>query len=193
MHKFCKEIFANYLHTTRQKKFPHFYFFLIRLFKIFHFFCIFEIAWSRAFQKCILYHVLDIFFCKHFHYVTEFCNQNLNFCKFAIFFADFQSRASELSNDVFFVILRVDNFLKSWARKISVVITGVFFEFWHKLKISKPISIKPDGVNLWYFKLRILYLIEFIVWNIGLQTYWDKKNQGLWQKLSFFKLIRPKG
>ena len=26
MHKFCKEIFANFLQTTRQRKFAHFYY-----------------------------------------------------------------------------------------------------------------------------------------------------------------------
>ena len=47
---------------------------------------------------------LDNFFCKHFYYITGFCDKKLNFCKFAIFFADSKSRAQELSNDVSFVI-----------------------------------------------------------------------------------------
>jgi len=42
----------------------------------------------------------QIFFCKHFYYVTGFCDKKFNFCKFAILFADFKSRAQELSNDV---------------------------------------------------------------------------------------------
>ena len=29
-----------------------------------------------------------------------------------------------------------------------------------------PISFQPDSVNLWYFKLRLFCLTEFIVWNI---------------------------
>ena len=29
-----------------------------------------------------------------------------------------------------------------------------------------PISLQLDGVNRWYFKLRIFDLMEFIVWNI---------------------------
>ena len=33
----------------------------------------------------------------------------------------------------------------------------------HKLLI--PISLQPDSVKLWYFKLRLLDLTEFIVWN----------------------------
>ena len=28
------------------------------------------------------------------------------------------------------------------------------------------ISFQSDGVNLWYFKVRLSYLIEFIIWNI---------------------------
>ena len=56
-------------------------------------------AWSRAFQKCIIFHFLDNFFCKHFYYITEFCDK-----KFTNFFADSKSRAQELSDDVTFVI-----------------------------------------------------------------------------------------
>ena len=44
------------------------------------------------------------FFCKHFYYITGFCDKKFNFCKFAIFFSDSKSRAQELSNDVSFVI-----------------------------------------------------------------------------------------
>ena len=44
------------------------------------------------------------FFCKHFYYITEFCDEKLNFCKFANIFADSKIRAQELSNDVTFVI-----------------------------------------------------------------------------------------
>jgi len=61
-------------------------------------------AWSRAFQKCITYHFLDNFFCKHFYFITGFCDKKFNFCKFSNFFADSKSRAQELSNDVSFVI-----------------------------------------------------------------------------------------
>ena len=65
MHKFCKANFANYLQTTRQKKFAHFCFFLIThqvFLKFCKTFCIFEMAWSRVFQKCITYHFMDKFF-----------------------------------------------------------------------------------------------------------------------------------
>ena len=37
-------------------------------------------------------------------YITGFCDEKFNFCKFGIFFADSKSRAQELSNDVSFVI-----------------------------------------------------------------------------------------
>ena len=46
----------------------------------------------------------QIFFCKHFYYITGFCDKKFNFFKFANFFADSKSRAQELSNDVSFVI-----------------------------------------------------------------------------------------
>ena len=62
-------------------------------------------AWSRAFQKCIIFHFWDkFFFCKHFYYIIGFCDKKINFCKFANFFADSKSRAQELSNDVSFVL-----------------------------------------------------------------------------------------
>ena len=44
------------------------------------------------------------FVCKHFYYITGFCDKKFNFCKFANFFADSKSKAQELSNDVSFVI-----------------------------------------------------------------------------------------
>ena len=46
----------------------------------------------------------QIFFCKHFYYITGFCDKKFNFCKFANFLADSKSIAQELSNDVSFVI-----------------------------------------------------------------------------------------
>ena len=62
-------------------------------------------AWSRAFQKCIICHFLDkFFFRKHFYYKTGFCDKNSIFANLLFFFADSKSRAQELSNDVSFVI-----------------------------------------------------------------------------------------
>ena len=38
----------------------------------------------------------------------------------------------------------------------------------HKVKFSNPYrSLKPDGVNLWYFKPRLFDLTEFVVFNIS--------------------------
>ena len=61
-------------------------------------------AWSRAFQKCIIFHFLDKFLLAHFYYITGFWDKKFNFCKSENFFADSKSRAQELSNDVSFVI-----------------------------------------------------------------------------------------
>ena len=63
-------------------------------------------TWSRAFQKCIIYHFLDNFFLQTFllyKWNLDFAKkiQFLQICKF---FADSKSRAQELSNDVSFVI-----------------------------------------------------------------------------------------
>ena len=62
-------------------------------------------AWSRDFSKMYNFSFFgQILSCKHFYYITGFCDKKLNFCKFANFFADSTSRAQELSNDVSFVI-----------------------------------------------------------------------------------------
>ena len=50
----------------------------------------------------------------------------------------------------------------------------------------KPISLQPDDVNLWYFKLTIFDLIAFIAWNIKGLRHWvatilKLENQSLWQ------------
>ena len=59
----------------------------------------------KGFSKMYNYSFFgQIFFCKHFYYITGFCDKKFNFCKFANFFADSKSRAQELSNDVSFVI-----------------------------------------------------------------------------------------
>ena len=49
-----------------------------------------------------IFHFLNTFFRKHF--ITGFCDEKFNFCKFANFFSDSKSRAQELSIDVSFVI-----------------------------------------------------------------------------------------
>ena len=35
-----------------------------------------------------------------------------------------------------------------------------------------PISLQPNGVSLWYFKLTLFDLIAFIVWNIKDLRHW---------------------
>ena len=62
-------------------------------------------AWSRAFQKCIIFHFLDkFFFANFFYYITGFCDKNSIIANLQMFFADSKCRAQELSNDVSFVI-----------------------------------------------------------------------------------------
>ena len=57
----------------------------------------------------------------------------------------------------------------------------------------KPISLQPYDVNLWYFKLTLFHLSEFIVWNIKVLRHWvatilKLENQSLWQKLNSFSM-----
>jgi len=73
---FCKQPVKGNLHIFS------FSWLKIRLFKILQNFCIFEMALSRAFQKCIIFHFGQIFFCKHFYYITGFCDKKFNFFKF---------------------------------------------------------------------------------------------------------------
>ena len=62
-------------------------------------------AWSRAFQKCIICHFLDkFFFANTFTIKLDFAIKNSIFANLQIFFADSKSRAQELSNDVSFII-----------------------------------------------------------------------------------------
>ena len=46
----------------------------------------------------------QIFFCKHFYYITGFCDKKNSIFANLQFFADSKIRARELSNDVSFVI-----------------------------------------------------------------------------------------
>ncbi len=66
--------------------------------------------------------------------------------------------------------------------------------FCHKLKFSYSISLQPYGVHLWYFKLRLFGLTEFIVWNVKGPRHWVARilgleNQSLWQRLNSFKHV----
>ena len=54
------------------------------------------------------------------------------------------------------------------------------------------ISWRPDGANLWYFKLRLFDLTEFIVWNIKGLRHWVAKmalkNKNLLKKFISFRI-----
>ena len=106
MHKFCEKKLYIFCKQPVEGNLHIFSFswLKIRLFKTLQNFFIFEMAWSRAFQKWIIFHFLDNFFCKHFYYITGFCDKKFNFCKFAILFAYSKSKVQELSNNVSFVI-----------------------------------------------------------------------------------------
>ena len=108
-------------------------------------------AFSRAFQKCIIFHFLDnFFFCKHFYYKTGFCDKKFNFRKFANFFADSKSRVQELSNDVSFVIFGHQTWdLEGWGVKLTppsiswfsstpaeIGLINVGYRFYYRLLLS---------------------------------------------------------
>ena len=62
----------------------------------------------------------------------------------------------------------------------------------------KPISLQPYDENLWYFKLTLFDLTEFIVWNIKGLRNWiaiilKLENQSLWQKLNSFRGVKGVG
>ena len=63
-----------------------------------------EIREVKGFLKMYNFSFFGQIFCKHFYFITGFCDKKFNFCKFANFFTDSKSRAQELSNDVSFVI-----------------------------------------------------------------------------------------
>ena len=51
-----------------------------------------------------------------------------------------------------------------------------------------PKSFQPDGENIWYFKLGLFDLIEFIAWNIKGLKYWVAKIPELGKKkLGYFR------
>ena len=96
---FCKQPVKGNLHSFS------FSWLKIRLFKILQNFLHIWNGMVKGFSKMYNFSLFgQIFFCKHFYYITGFCDKNFNFCKFANVFADSKSRAQELSNDVSFVI-----------------------------------------------------------------------------------------
>jgi len=58
----------------------------------------------KAFSKMYNFSFFGQFlFCKHFYYITGFCDKKFNFCKFANFLADSKSRAQEFSKVTFVI------------------------------------------------------------------------------------------
>ena len=44
-----------------------------------------------------------------------------------------------------------------------------------------PVSLQPFDLNLWYFKLRLFDLTEFIIWNIYGLRHWVFRDIGIWK------------
>ena len=63
-----------------------------------------KMAWSRAFQKCIIYFFLNNFFFANIFTIKLDFAKKVQFLQICNFFSDSKSRAQELSNDVWFVI-----------------------------------------------------------------------------------------
>ena len=88
--------------------------------------------------------------------------------------------------------LKLEKRLPTVRLKISTSIWNWVFAT--NLNFLSPISLQPNGVNLWYFKLRLFDLPELKVWNIkgaGKQVakLWELENLSLWQKLNSFNKI----
>ena len=89
----------------------------------------------KGFSKMYTFFIFgQIFFRKHFYYITGFCDKKFHFCKFANFFADSKSRAQELSNDVSFVIVGH----KTWDFKYPRAGIGLKGVFAKTLPLSAP-------------------------------------------------------
>ena len=83
---FCKQPVKGNLHIFS------FSWLNIRLFKILQKLLHIWNDMVKGFSK--MYNFLffgQIYFCKHFYYITGFCDKKFNFCKFANFFADSKS------------------------------------------------------------------------------------------------------
>ena len=73
----------------------------------------------KGFSKMYILSIFgQLFFCKHFNYLTGFCKKK-KIWKFANVFADSKGRAQELSNDVLFVIFG----LQTWDLERGVKLT----------------------------------------------------------------------
>ena len=82
--------------------------------------------------------------------------------------------------------------IKGFHHKVAKILESEYFSLWQKLNsFSIFISYQPDGVYLWYFKLRLFESSDFIVWilrstTLGLQVYRDLK-----KKLNSFLILFP--
>ena len=75
--------------------------------------------------------------------------------------------------------------------RITLGLKGTDWVFGTNWNFLITISLQPDDVNLWYFKLTLFDLSEFIAWNIKGLRHWvatilKLENQSLWQKLNSF-------
>ena len=91
----------------------------------------------------------QIFFCKHFYYITGFCDKKFNFRKFANCFADSKSRAQELSNDVSFVIFGH----KTWDLEGGVKLTPPRISWF---------SSTPAGIGLMERSIYMSYDLKYL-------------------------------
>ena len=91
----------------------------------------------------------QIFFCKHFYYITGFCDKKFNFCKCATFFADSKSRAQELSNDVSFVIFGH----KTWDLEgVSIPPPQHILVFKYPSRDRVKLALIISDVTIFYFR-----------------------------------------
>ena len=94
----------------------------------------------------------QIFFCKHFYYVTVFCDYKFNFCKFANFFADSKSSAQELSINVSFVIFGHQTWDLEGGGQIYPPPTISWFS-------STPAEIGLTAWNTLKLKSKVVYIV----------------------------------
>ena len=94
-----------------------------------------------------------------------------------------------------FVLIEKNHFANFDSNKIRLERNWVFAT---NSTFLIPISLQPDNLNLWYFKLTLFNPTAFIVWNIKGLPHWvatilNLENQSLWQKLnSFVTIFRTK-
>ena len=119
----------------------------------------------------------QILFCKHFYYITGFCDKKLNFCKFANFFlADSKRRAQELSNDVSFVLFghktwdleggggQIDPPSISWFLSAPAGI-GLNYNIWFTSQKRKVLS--SFRIHIFWEKYFCSILTLFLILNVS--------------------------